>query len=172
MFDNPKRGRSGETERHGSERVGKAGAQDQEGGTIDEFTCSIGPARRSSKARVDAAKAETSHKVMEGSDQANGSQRQAGISPVRIHSGSRASVAKRTNAAAMPGPEVHVGIDSFGGRVRRDVERCEEIGRGRRPRSSTLCYPEDHANRIPGRPGGRPFEQTVPLSAPEGWMPG
>lgn len=129
LFDNPKRGRSaGNAERHGSERVGKAGAQGQEGGTVDKFTCLTGPARRSSKARVDAAKAEMSHKVMEGGDQANGSQRQAGISPVRIHSGSRASVAKRTNAAAMPGSEAHDGGCSLGGGRWRDVERCEEIG--------------------------------------------
>ena len=121
---------------------------------------------------MDAAKAETSHKATEGGDQANGSQRQVGISPVRIHSDPRASVAKRTNVAAMPGLEAHDGSCSFGGGNRRDVERCEEIGAvgsfGFRP----LCYPEGHVNRIPGRPGERPFEATVTPSAPEGCLPG
>jgi hypothetical protein len=110
LFDNPKRGRSaGNAERHGSERVGKAGAKIRRVERSTSFLVRPDPPVGPRRPVMDAAKAEMSHKVMEGGGQANGPQRQVGISPVRIHSGPRASVAKRTNAAAMPGPEAHGG---------------------------------------------------------------
>jgi hypothetical protein len=73
------------------------------GCTIDGSTRSIGPACGSSKARVSAARAEMLRKVTEGCDQADGSRPQVGISPATHPPGVRASVAKRMNAAAMPG---------------------------------------------------------------------
>jgi hypothetical protein len=87
---------------------GKPARNDQEGGTVGVRKS----ARRTRPPVLEgpcrSRESGESHKAQKGCDRARRSQRQAGISPVRVLPGPSASAAKRMNVAAMPGTGAYV----------------------------------------------------------------